>query len=99
MSSLAKGGRPGRVSPNVVASFSPRQHLAGAVPVLPRKLAGPQQISRPTDSETCSPASAAITFGWVTTRLAQAACPTAAPLVIPARCISQATALYSASSA
>ena len=56
-------------------------------------LAVHRQISRPTDSETCSAASAATTFGWVPALLAQAACPTAAPRVIPVRCISQDTAL------
>ena len=44
-------------------------------------------------------ASAASTRGWVPVRLAQAVCPTAAPRVIPVRCISHDTALYSASSA
>ena len=58
-----------------------------------------KQISRPTDSETCPAASAATTFGWVRVRPAHAACPTAAPLVIPVRCISHDTAPYSASPA
>ena len=58
-----------------------------------------KQISRPAGSETCPAASAATTFGWVRVRLAQAACPTAAPRVIPVRCISHDTALYSASPA
>src|SRR5439155_1269354 len=38
-------------------------------------------------------AGAAITRGWVATRLAQAECPSAAPRVIPVRWISQDTAL------
>ena len=58
-----------------------------------------RQISRPTDSETCPAASAATTLGWVRVRPAQAACPTAAPRVIPVRWISHDTALYSASPA
>ena len=58
-----------------------------------------KQISRPTDSGTCPAASAATTRGWVRVRPAQAACPTAAPRVIPVRWISHDTALYSASPA
>ena len=58
-----------------------------------------RQISRPTDSGTCPAASAATTCGWVRVRPAQAACPTAAPRVIPVRWISHDTALYSASPA
>ena len=58
-----------------------------------------KQISRPADSDTCPAASAATTAGWVRVRPAQAACPTAAPRVIPVRWISHDTALYSASPA
>ena len=68
------------------------RNFSGSLPVH-------RQISRPADSGTCPAASAATTCGWVRVRPAQAACPTAAPRVIPVRWISHDTALYSASPA
>ena len=77
-----------------------QQQLVGLVPELLRQPVRPQadQPPRPTPGPARRPAPPP-PCGWVRVRPAQAACPTAAPLVIPVRCISHDTALYSASPA
>ena len=73
------------------------QGLVGLVPGLVRQLVRPQQISRPTGSETCPAASAASTRGWVRDPLSPGTVADRGARVIPVRWISQDTALYSAS--
>ena len=71
-----------------------QQLLVRRVPVLLAAACRSTGRSAARRTPTTFPAaSAASTRGWVVTRLAHAVCPTAAPRVIPVRCISQDTAL------
>jgi integrase/recombinase XerD len=76
---------PARAAVTRIASAAGR-HSRGSLSVQP-------QIARPNDSDISRSASAATTCGCAASRRAHAIWPTAAPLVTPVLCISQARGL------